>query len=178
MAHAPVEHRFQLGAVAGVGAGHREDVFTVQHRVVGRAGLGVAAVAARGLGPGGVQVVGELDLGKLGRLPAEPHEHRLLDGEFLPHEILGHGHPAGAVRGAVGQGLAFALEEVPQVVGGALPVVHGHHDGGAAEGAVAGREHLGVRGAHGVPLGVHPVRAHHPGTVELLADAAHVRPPR
>ena len=54
-------------------------------------------------------------------------------------------------------------------------MVHGHDDGRAAEGAVARREHLGVGGAHAVPLGRHPVARHQValgevGAFRLLAD--------
>ena len=79
---------------------------------------------------------------------------------------------AGAVGRAPGQRVPVALEEVPQVVGGALPVLHRHHDGGTSEGAVADREYHWIRGTHRIPLGAYPVRRHHVRPVELLADAA------
>ena len=93
-------------------------------------------------------------------------------GNFSPHEVLGDRHAASAVGRAPGQRVPVALEKVRQVVGGALPVLHRHHEGGASEGAVAGREDLRVRGTHRIPLGADPVRRHHVRPVELLADAA------
>ena len=63
-----------------------------------------------------------------------------------------------------------AFEKVPHVVSGALSMMHRHHDGGAAERAVAGREYVGVPGLHGVPLGANPIRQHHAGGFELVAD--------
>ena len=117
---APVEHRLELRRILRVRPGHREDVLAVLHRVVGGAGLRVAAVAACRFRPGGIGVVGELDLGKLGRSLAQSAKHRILDGKLLPHEVLGDRHAAGAVGRAIGQRVPVALEKVPQVVGGAL----------------------------------------------------------
>ena len=94
----------------------------------------------------------------------------MLDGETLPHHILSHLHPTGAVGGAIRQRSVVAFEEGADVVSGALAVVHGHDDGRAAEGSVAGGKDHRVGGAHGAEVGAHPVGQHHVQGVELLAD--------
>ena len=63
-----------LRRVVGLRARHDEDVLARADVVVGRAGLGVAAVATRGLVLGGLVRVAGLDLGELDRVLAEPVE--------------------------------------------------------------------------------------------------------
>ena len=140
-----LQHGAVLGRVLGRGARHDEDVLAVAHRVVERAGLGIAAVAARRLGPGLVPAVGGLDLREGDRVGAKAVERLLLAVDHLPQwDLARPRHPPGAERRAVGHRVLPALQEGLHVVGRPVAVLHGHDDGRAAEGAVAGGEDLVV----------------------------------
>ena len=148
---------------------HREDRFAAADRVVGRAGLGVAAKTARGLEFGFGLCVGGLDLGKLDRHLAEAVE-LLLDARVkFPGRVVANRHATGAVWRAIGQRIVVALQKSLDVIGGTMALVHGFDDGRTAKGAVAGGEYLVIVGAHTVETRAHAVPVHQPELVELAA---------
>ena len=149
------------GRVVGPGARHDEDLLAQAHAVFRRAGLGVAAIAARRLVAGGLLVIGRSrSRGRPPGLSPRPWKCCSWRGNDLPVGVLGDRHPPGAEGRAIGQRLGDAVERRLDVIGGAVAMLHGHDDGRAAEGAVAGGEDLGVGRAHRVPVGAHAVAGH------------------
>ena len=148
-------------------AGHHEDVLARLHRIIRRAGLGIAAIAAGGLFLRGHVIVSGLDLGEGRRIGAKPVECLVTAREDFPVDVLSGRNVARAIGRAVGQRLGDAIKERLHVMRGAVAVHHGHHDGGAAEGAVTRREDLRVFGAHRVPVGLHAVAGHQAVCVEF-----------
>ena len=168
--HALLQHRLLAHRVVGAGAGHHEDVLAMVHRIVGRARLRIAAEAPRRLLARRLPAIGRLNLRERYRILAEAEKVGVLHRQQLPLQVLRHRHAARPVRCAIGQRVLAPFEKRLHVVGDALAVVHRHHDGGAAEGPIAGREHLGIARAHAFPLGPHPVGKHHAPLVEIVAE--------
>ena len=98
------EHRLLLAGILRFRPRHHEDVLAGAHAVVGRAGLGVAAVATRGLAASGFVVVRGLDLREGDGVRTEAAKFLVLAREHLPERILGDRHAAGLERRAVGRG--------------------------------------------------------------------------
>ena len=130
------------------------------HRVIGRSRLCIAPVATGRFRNRGFLVIGRFDFRKVDRIFPKTVELLFLARKDLPLRILRHGNPARAEGRAVRQGIVAPFQKGPNVVGRPVPVLHGHDDGGAAEGAVTGRKDLGIVGTHGFPAGRHAVAAH------------------
>ena len=148
-------------------AGHYEDVLARLHRVIRRTGFGIAAIAACCLFLGRHVVVGGLDLGEGGRIGAQTVERLVAAREDFPVDVLCRRNAARPVGCAVGQRLGNAVKERLHIMRSTVAMHHRHHDGGAAEGAVASGEDLRVFGAHRGPVGLHAVAGHQALAVEF-----------
>ena len=166
-----VEHARLGGHVQWVGAGHDENILARAHIVVGGAGFRVAAIAAGGLVLGFLLGVGGFDFREGHRILPQTMEGLVLAADDLPIRILRRRYAAGAEGRTVRHGILATIQMCLDVVGGTMAVLHGHDDGGAAEGAIAPGENFGVRGAHGFPIGAHAVYVHQPSRFQFLALA-------